>query len=335
MRILVVGARYDYGDARRGDSVDYYQLYLPLRDLYPETQLYDFVGRAQQLGRSGMNSELVRFVRSRRPDLLIASPYTNEFEPAAIAELRRASTVVGYFYDDIWRQRYAADWSRHFDYVTTSDPEGVARIARGGGDNAIFVPFAFNENVFRPADVPVQYDVSFVGMFHPYRQWILERLAGSGIRVAAFGHKWPAGRVTLDEMVKVFNSSRINLNLSNSSQWDLRFLLSKPVGLLWNVKLGKHREQVKMRHFEIAGCGGFQLSYPVDYLAEFFSIGSEMVVFTSVDDLATKIKYFLEHENERLQIADASRRRATSDHTATRRLEGLVREVLMRRSAVA
>ena len=330
LRILLVGERFDYGDTRRGDSVNYYQLLLPLRSLSPGTRLYDFTQRTREIGRASMNAELVSLVKAERPDVMIVCMYTDELEPAALREVRRYSTTVAYFYDDVWRQRYATFWARHFDLVTTSDPSGPARFMRAGCDNALYVPFSFNEEIFHRVDVDTEYDVSFVGLCHPFRKWVVDRMRRAGIQVSVFGYGWPVGRVTVDRMVEIFNSSRVNLNLSNSSQWDLRYLTSSPLAIATNIKAGKDHEQVKMRHVEIAGAGGFQMSYWVNYLSDYFRPDEEISVYRSLEDLIAKVRYFLVHDDERSAIAAAGHRRAVSEHSGTHRLRKLLEYVVER-----
>lgn len=330
MKILVVAARYDYGDPVRGDSVDHYQMYVPLARLFPGTELFDFLTRVKAVGKQMMNVELLDAVRSLRPDVTIVSLYGNEFEPEVIRALRRWTTTLAYFYDDIWRRAYAAKWARHFDFITTSDPGGATRIASAGPGNAIYCPFTFDERLFARLDLPLEYDVSFVGLHHPYRAWVVARLRRAGINVATFGHGWPTGRLALPDVVNVFNSTKINLNISNSSHWDPAFLAADPLALPRMLKLGKHREQVKVRHFEIAGSGGFQLSYAVDYLTEFFVPGVEIATYATVDELVSKVRHFLRHEEEREAIADGGWRRAQREHTSTRRYSDLMSELARR-----
>jgi spore maturation protein CgeB len=332
LKILVVASRHDYGDPTRGDSIDHYHLYRPLARLYPETHFFDFLTRLKLVGRRAMNDELVDLVRSLRPDVTIISLFGDEFEPAAVASLRTSTITVAYLYDDIWRRSFTANWAQRFDFVTTSDPGGVARIAAAGPGNAIYCPFSFDEEIFRRRPTPVAFDVSFVGLYHPYRAWVIGKLRRAGIKVSTFGYGWPEGRLDVSGMVTVFNASTVNLNISNSSHWDPQFLLAQPLALPRMLKHGKHREQVKVRHFEIAGCGGFQLSYSVDYLGEFFRPESEISTYSTVSELISKVRYFLQHDSERQAIADRAWERAQRDHTATIRYQALLREVMKRRT---
>ena len=75
---------------------------------------------------------------------------------------------------------------------------------------------------------PHYYDVSFVGQYHPHRAWYFRHLKKAGIDVHAWGYGWPNGRLSFNDMIDVFNQSKINLNMSNCVSWDLRYLSSSP-----------------------------------------------------------------------------------------------------------
>lgn len=311
-------------------SSDYYNLVMPLLKLFPGSIHYDFYTRSKELGRERMNREFVELARSEQPDMAIIALAGAEFVPESIIRARRWTTTVAYFWDDIWRRDYASFWASQFDFVTTSDPGGTARLEARGHTNGIYSPFCFNPDVFQPDTGPSEHDLSFVGQYHPYRAWLIDRLRNAGLSVAAFGHRWPRGRIELAAMVRVFSRSRINLNLSNSSHFEPALLLARPVTIAWNLKLGKHREQVKSRHFEIPGCGGFQLSNAVDYLPDYFTPDAEVVMFANVRDLIAKAKHFLANEDERQRTALRGRQRAIAEHTAERRYADLVSEVQRR-----
>jgi hypothetical protein len=96
-------------------------------------------------------------------------------------------------------------------------------------------------------------------------------------------------------MVRLFSRSRINLNLSNSSNMA--------------------GQQIKGRNFEVPGAGGFLLSGQADNLGEYYEDGREIVTYHSLDDLAEKAHYYLSHESERAKIAENGRIRTLAEHT--------------------
>jgi spore maturation protein CgeB len=78
------------------------------------------------------------------------------------------------------------------------------------------------------------------------------------------------------------------------------------------------------RAFEVAGCGGFQLITHSDAVARHFEPGKEIETFRNLDELRDKVRYYLDHPDERRAIAEAGRRRAHSEHTYTNRLKQML-----------
>jgi len=321
-------------------SFEYCYLQQPLERLTDNFIAFDFVASLQREGRSEMNQNLLGLVKRERPDIAIFVPQTDQFLPEVVDEISRHTLTVGYFFDDMWRIEYSRFWASHFTFVTTSDVNGVRKFRDAGFDNAIFSPFGCNELIYCRKDLPKLYDVSFVGQYHPYREWYLAHLKEAGISVRVWGMGgWPSGLLKTDQIVEVFNQSRINLNLSNSVSWDARYLmtLDRPVKSTFRAwrdtfyalrKSGrKVREQVKARHFEINACGGFQLSYYVEGLERHYRIGDEIAVYASPEELVEKVQYYLRHESEREKIAQRGYERTLRDHTMKYRLEQVLRAI--------
>jgi spore maturation protein CgeB len=55
-----------------------------------------------------------------------------------------------------------------------------------------------------------------------------------------------------------------------------------------------------------------------------FDIGKEIVVYTSIEDLDNKVKYYLENEDERNMIAESGHQRVKRDHTYLERAKKLI-----------
>jgi spore maturation protein CgeB len=328
VRPLIALMEHDYGRPERGRSQEYVNLYRPLRRLYPRTLHFDHVARARAVGARAMNIEFERLVEHERPDVVIVALFGEEIDPAVLGRARAITRTVGYFFDETWRRSYARRWSRHFDVVTAQQRAGAEMLRSVGAGRVLHVPSAFDETVYRPLGLPPQRDLAFVGLYHPYREWMLARFRRAGLEVEVFGHGWPTGRISLEEMVSVFNTTRVNLNISNSSHWDPRYLISHWRALPTNIRLAKDREQVKARHFEIAGCAAFQISFEAPELDLHFGIGSEIVTYRDIDDAIAKARYYLARDAEREAIAVAAGRRARRDHTASRRMADLVTAAL-------
>ena len=318
-------------------SYEYCNFLKPFEKIGYSVIPFDFLEHMRTVGREGMNRKLLEVVLREEPELVFFVPHTDQFIPEIIDEIGRHTTTLGYLFDDMWRIEYSRFWARHFKFVTTSDVDGLRKFGDAGFKNVIYSPFACNTEIYCKKDLPKVYDVTFVGQYHPYREWCIRHLRRSGIDVKVWGAGWPSGMISSKEMIDIFNQSRINLNLSNSVSWDIRYLtsLSRPIKStlrVWRQAACaltrpdmKTVEQVKGRHFEINACGGFQLSYYVKGLESLYAIGDEIALFVSPDDLLNKTRYYLYHEVEREAIARRSRERTLRDHTMEKRLQDILK----------
>ncbi len=94
------------------------------------------------------------------------------------------------------------------------------------------------------------------------------------------------------EMPKIFNLSKINLNMTSKT-----------------IRTG-----LPQRAWDILAAGGFVLSNYQEELPEFFTPGVEIETYGSFEECASKIAYYLEHEEERAAIAKAGHDKAKELH---------------------
>jgi spore maturation protein CgeB len=316
MKLLLACMEYNYGDPARGRSYEYYNFYLSLKQMGVDVRLFDFYAEMQKLGKEEMNRKLVATVKEWQPDVTLFSLYTDQVLPETVERLKGRTKSLCFFHDDTWRVDFSRFWAPRFDFFTTPDVYGRQRYERLGLTNVIPFAFGVDPHLYaRRENAEKKYDVSFVGAWHPWREWLVKRLRKSGVSVKTAGYRWPDGVVTQDEMIDIFNSSRINLNLSNSASWDARYLMASPRGLLNRLRTPKSVEQLKARHFEIGACGAFQLSYYVEGLERHFKIGDEIGIYLDADDLLIKTRLYLEDESLRESIAHAGHARVLASHT--------------------
>lgn len=339
MKIIVISMKIESNKKSVAQSVleDYFDK--PLKQLGHQIYTYDFMGRLQIVGKKSMNDELKKLIEEINPDYALFVPYQNEFFPETISHINLYTTTIGYFFDDTWRIEYSKFWSKFYHYVTTSSVNGKSIWNIRGCANFIYSPFGCNHDVFKNKNVEKIYDVTFVGGYHTYRAWVIRKLKKSGISVNVWGNGWPNGELTQEQMVNVFNQSKINLNLSNNDSFDIRFILNLSRPILESLRVLKKTftsffkkdvkvlEMVKARHFEINACGSFQLTFYVEGLEEHFHIGKQIAIYQSIEDMVEKIKYFLNNENEREEIANNALLRSLKDHSLELRFKKLFDDI--------
>ena len=91
----------------------------------------------------------------------------------------------------------------------------------------------------------------------------------------------------------VYFSSKINLNMT-----------------LRSIQTG-----LPLRVFDIMGVGGFLMSNYQQEFEELYTPDKDVVLYSSIDELIDKTKFYLTHERERLTIAMNGYKRTISEHT--------------------
>lgn len=123
--------------------------------------------------------------------------------------------------------------------------------------------------------------------------------SGNGVRVHG-------GVATLTEMPKIFHLSKINLNMT-----------IKPI-----------QTGLPLRIFDIMGCGGFLMTNYQAELTDLFEIGVDLEAYASMEELVDKCAYYLEHEDERKQIALNGYRKVCEQHTYIHRIKEMIKATL-------
>ena len=111
------------------------------------------------------------------------------------------------------------------------------------------------------------------------------------------------GAGTLTEMPKIFQASKINLNIT-----------MRPI-----------ETGLSLRIWDVLGCGGFLLTNYQAEIPEYFEIGKDLEVYENMEDLMQKADYYLHHEAERLEIALNGYEKTARYHTYEMRLAEMIR----------
>lgn len=321
MKIVVVCMQYDYGVKERGVSYEYVNFYEVLKSMGHEVILFDFYGEMQAVGKEKMNQNLHALIANVRPQLALFSLYTDEIHEDTVTKVRALTKTLCFFHDDTWRVSFSQFWASKFDYFTTPDVYGEYKYKQLGLDTAIHFPFGCNQQVFKKIELEKTIDVSFVGAWHPHRAWLVDGLIKAGFNVCTAGYRWARGSISHDEMVSIFNQSKINLNMSNSTSRDIDYLLSSPRALINTIRSPKTIEQLKARHFEISSCGAFQLSYYVEGLERQYEIGEEIAIYMDRHDLIKKVAFYLKNDSLREEIAQKALLKSEQSHRFEQRFE--------------
>jgi spore maturation protein CgeB len=311
MKLAYVALYYDYGKPEQGTSYETDNLEAGFRGWNRNGVEIDYFHPDVEGEMEDLDSRLGEF------DAIFHVAFNESIdlpEETARRAMSMGKRVIQWDCDASWRFH---NWilprkNRATDFVTTHSntvpwyqQAGMRVVRSQWGGSPLYV---------RDESAEKKYDVSFIGQKHGIRPDIMGALYNAGIQVHLFGNYWddyPDWHGYLPDVrakVEVFNQSKICLNLSNPHQ----------VNTL---------PQIKGRHFEIPQLGGFQLSTPADDLSRYFVPNEEIVLVYSTSELITKIRHYLDCEEERVQVANAGYERMQREHQWEHRFERMFGEM--------
>lgn len=324
MRILYVAMRYDYGNPARGLSFEETNLRSALEGMGHDVVPFDFMERERTVGRRRMREELVDVASVAQPDLAFFVLFTDQIDTRTIGLVgeRASCPTVNWFADDHWRfDTFTRHYAPAFDLAVTTDADSLTRYRELPGVRVHLSQWACNKYLYSRSTTDIRHRVTFVGQPHGTRRQAIADLRRSGIEVECWGHGWPNGRLSHADMVDVFSSSAINLNLSNSSgSHGWRSALDRILG---RPAASDRRPQIKGRNFEVPGCGGFILTERLPHLEEYFAYDGEIGVYSGEATLAERITWWLDHPDERAAVAEAGYQRVLAEHTYDHRFAAI------------
>ena len=190
---------------------------------------------------------------------------------------------------------------RFFDLCWTSTEDAMKKYCVERA-LPLYLPEGANPEIHKPYDLEKTIDVSFVGQCYGNRPTIIHALKDRGIHVEAFGYGWPNGPLPMEDMIRMYSKSKINLGFGGVAGHQDTYCL-------------------KGRDFEITMSGGLYLTEHNPELEKVYDVGKEIITYTSFDDLVAKISYLLSNPEEAERIRKRGFQRAHTEHTWEMRFE--------------
>ncbi|MBF0288332.1 MAG: glycosyltransferase [SAR324 cluster bacterium] len=174
-----------------------------------------------------------------------------------------------------------------------------------GAQNVSLCKLGYLPTLFHPPPknyLPLEYrhDVSFVGAARDNRIRDIGNLMNHyHIPVNVYGNGWHRTLVYYQHRAQFYPSV-------NSQEY---------AAIIWHSKISlgfvsaANRNDYTLRTFEIPACRGFLLAQRTEKHLELYEEGKEAEFFSSPEECADKIHFYLTHEKERLKIAEASYQR--------------------------
>lgn len=262
-----------------------------------------------------LNRDLLHHVDIFKPDVVWADKLLS-MKPSTLRTLRKKGILsVSYMIDNFFGPRRDPGWRLYaksiplYDLHVTQRDVSVRDYLAHGARNVLKVQTAYEPTIHFPppdgwSDVNRDRGVSFLGTPYDDRAMTLTRLAeqeGLPVTISGNPRQWQAA-LSATAFANLYREGELFLEKYREAIWRSRI----------NLSFLTHSNQDEFVHksFEIAACGGFLLAERSQGHLDRFVEDQEAVFFTGYDELAQKIKYYLDREPERARIAAAGQRRA-------------------------
>ncbi len=304
------------------EAPDFYPSFTALKKLRVTSDRLDHLERAfLQVVSQAVLAKAETF----EPDLVLC-PAQAPLGRRALTRLRRDGVKTAmWFVEDFRLFTYWEAFAPLYDVFAVIQKEPfLGKLAEIGVENVLYLPLAADPDFHAPLELsPVERrkfgaDVSFLGAGYANRRVAFRRLLPYDFKIwgsdwdgdAALSSRLQLGgrRVTPEEAVKIFNATRVNLNLHSSID---------------PKKLVSGGDFVNPRTFELAMCGAFQLVDERTLLPELFG-ADELAVFHDMDELEEMLREYLRAPEKRASMAEKARKRALAGHAYTDRMESLL-----------
>src|SRR5262245_58200779 len=222
----------------------------------------------------------------------------------------RASKVAGYRYD--------------VSFVGSFNPYRRALLATCVEEG--IKPVVFGRGWRSDAPIDYSFEWDWYKIAHDLRHYAMPRWRAEGIRsLSGPILRKLARRHTFQELVgpdfqlpcrdealpEIFRGSHVNLGFSDTG-WH------STDGVVNSGNL-----QCRLRDFEVPMSGGFYLVQKAPDHGEYYKLGNEIETWSSADELADKVLYYLQHQQETERIREAGKKRVLESHTWQHRFNRL------------
>ena len=290
------------------------------------------LGKAiRQFGVNELNMRIIEECEAIRPDIFFVFKGPM-LRPETLQRVKDAGAYVVLFFPDVSLYAHGDLIPKClplYDYIFTTKTFGVADLKSIGINCTEFVPHGFDPDVHREfahaasSAAHLQCDASFIGTWSPKKEAMLGRLKLllPHIDLRIWGNQWEksstptlqpsivGGGIEGDGYALAIQASRVN------------------VAILSEARQGASSgDQITSRTFHIPASGGFMLHERTQELAQFFTEGTDVACFDGADELAKKIRYYLDHPDER----ELLRRQGHARCVAEDSLDARARPILTR-----
>ncbi len=238
-----------------------------------------------------------QFPQLPQPDLFLWVESVYGYFPKNINNLNCPTAC--YLIDSHMNLQHHLQWAKDYDYVFIAQKEYLPIFKEHVHNNIFWLPLGADPDIHSKHNVEKEFDVGFVGSItsevHKRRAELLNKISS----VAKVEYK----RCFLEEMAEHFSKSKIIFNNAIKNDLNMRVFEGMSIGSLLLTD-------------ETHGSGQLEM----------FKDGEDYVLYND-ENIVEKVKYYLEHDEEREKIAKAGRERILRAHTYKHRTDELIKVI--------
>ncbi|KUJ76305.1 hypothetical protein AVO45_13475 [Ruegeria marisrubri] len=143
-------------------------------------------------------------------------------------------------------------------------------------------------------------DIRYIGNHSPAKQCWVEGLNGAlpDVNLRVIGNRWSSN------LPRPLSQRLVEAASYHAANYALAIQTARiNIAVHWGKAPNGWEDHVSTRTFEIPACGGFMLHIDNDEVRQYYDVGTEIDVFSDVDELADKCRYYLKHDETRRRMA--------------------------------
>ena len=272
--------------------------------------------------RKYTSEKMYKKLQSEKVDLTISlHDYLTRDEVKKIKQITKSPVCI-WFPDALVNMKRSMFFYADYDFLFFKDLYLVDLARVEFNINAHYLPQCCNPDKHQPveplADERELYacDITNAGNIYPSRAALLSQL------MPHFNIKFWGGLPAVWLNVPELDSIVMGKVVYNTEK-------AKAFGAAKVVLNNLHPTEingVNKRTFEVAACGGFQITNLKPCTTDLFELNKEIVCYTTFAELKEKLHYYVDdrNETERKQIITAGRARVLNEHTYSHRINKIL-----------
>jgi Uncharacterized protein conserved in bacteria len=283
--------------------------------------------------RNVLNKGLIKRIDHFRPDIFLGN-WGGSYYPETITEIKRLFNVITInwlidFPGEPGALEAAIKAVPAYDYFFAQSTDALEVHAEHGNKGGMWLYAACDPDIHKPLKLTDEEkkkygsDISFVGSMYPERIELFETLMDFDLGI--WGPGWEnleggsplrnyirGGSVTPDTWIKIYSASKIVINYMGH----------------YGEDIDENRVyQASPRVFETLACDSFQIVDAKRDVLALFKSGEHLVCFKKIHEAKELVKYYLNHPQERKEIAQKGYREVLEKHTYVHRIKELLKAI--------